>query len=446
MIYITKNKEELEMKKIFILFLCGLIVISPYSFNSKAFVSADENSISLEQVSESDSNNADLAFDEDLVHLTESEVLVDELVSQINDIKENLEIIDQQAVDQELLEIIEEIKLIDIESMVSENILQQSKELNLENADSVINSLENIGEEIVVEEEIVENESVDFEGEVIPDEVFEDNYDSESAEDLLISSDVSLNIVTTEGEETIIQDISEFVEELVVAKEKAANSIFKKDIASASNSGYGYFFAAHNVAVVDMKTTKAKFVNIGTFTKTGGILKPVSLSMNLVNKRKTTSSGSYTNVISRTVNATKGRDYKVESPISKTYFWNATAKFTGTFKDGSKDTTLKTSKRFLLNKKGVLYPVFKDPKSKKVMSEPASTTWTKKYYPEAWTTAKRNNYKKWYEPKYGKLTWTDYEVHHIRPRVYYGSNDYSNLIPLKTSYHRGIVSPWWTNY
>ncbi|WP_409978469.1 HNH endonuclease signature motif containing protein [Anoxybacteroides rupiense] len=39
-----------------------------------------------------------------------------------------------------------------------------------------------------------------------------------------------------------------------------------------------------------------------------------------------------------------------------------------------------------------------------------------------------------------------YEVHHIRPREYGGNNDYSNLIPLPSSFHRKVVNPWWTNY
>ncbi|MEK5522415.1 MULTISPECIES: hypothetical protein [Heyndrickxia] len=37
-------------------------------------------------------------------------------------------------------------------------------------------------------------------------------------------------------------------------------------------------------------------------------------------------------------------------------------------------------------------------------------------------------------------------MHHIRPREYYGSNDYSNLISLKKQFHRSEVNPWWTNY
>lgn len=40
---------------------------------------------------------------------------------------------------------------------------------------------------------------------------------------------------------------------------------------------------------------------------------------------------------------------------------------------------------------------------------------------------------------------TGYDVHHIIPREYGGTNDYSNLIPLAVSDHRTVTS-WWVNY
>ena len=40
---------------------------------------------------------------------------------------------------------------------------------------------------------------------------------------------------------------------------------------------------------------------------------------------------------------------------------------------------------------------------------------------------------------------TGYDVYHIVPRQYGGTNAYSNLIPLSPSDHH-TVSSWWTNY
>jgi hypothetical protein len=196
-----------------------------------------------------------------------------------------------------------------------------------------------------------------------------------------------------------------------------------------------------------MNTTNAKFVNFGTITASGGILRPISYTIKLTNKRKMTDDGDYyTHATENILNAKKGTAYYLESTIGGTYFWKGYATFVGVFGDGSSDVENTSADRELLNKKGVPYPTFKDPKSGKIMSEPSSTTWTKKYYPETWTTSKRTKYLDWYEDKYGDINRSDYEVHHIRPRVYYGLNDYSNLIPLKKSYHQSIVSPWWAAY
>ena len=47
--------------------------------------------------------------------------------------------------------------------------------------------------------------------------------------------------------------------------------------------------------------------------------------------------------------------------------------------------------------------------------------------------------------KYLGVDLTGYDVHHIIPREYGGTNDYSNLIPLAVSDHRTVTS-WWVNY
>lgn len=61
----------------------------------------------------------------------------------------------------------------------------------------------------------------------------------------------------------------------------------------------------------------------------------------------------------------------------------------------------------------------------------------------------RNAYIKWFNNTYnnGKdpWDWSDYQIHHIRPRKYGGTNEYSNLIPLTKSTHN-IFSTWWLSY
>jgi hypothetical protein len=101
----------------------------------------------------------------------------------------------------------------------------------------------------------------------------------------------------------------------------------------------------------------------------------------------------------------------------------------------------------LYNKKAVRYPSYTDLLSGKSVAAP-SLTLTKVSNPVSWTTADRNNYKSWYEQTYNKgkiLDWSDVQVHHIIPRAYGGTNNYSNLIPLPISVHT-LFTTWWVNY
>ena len=53
--------------------------------------------------------------------------------------------------------------------------------------------------------------------------------------------------------------------------------------------------------------------------------------------------------------------------------------------------------------------------------------------------------KAWYdngylEPKGG---WNGYDIHHILPREYGGTNDFWNLVPIEREFHQKVVTPWW---
>ena len=103
---------------------------------------------------------------------------------------------------------------------------------------------------------------------------------------------------------------------------------------------------------------------------------------------------------------------------------------------------------FLFNKKGVEYPKYTDPLSKKVMTVPP-TGWTKVSNPvSALTTPERDKYKLWYEKNYNSnkvMDWSKVQVHHIKPRAYGGTHVYENLMPLDSSFH-STVTTWWVNY
>ncbi len=42
--------------------------------------------------------------------------------------------------------------------------------------------------------------------------------------------------------------------------------------------------------------------------------------------------------------------------------------------------------------------------------------------------------------------WGDYDIHHIIPRAYGGTNDFNNLIPVLRTYHQKVINPWRSSY
>jgi hypothetical protein len=111
-------------------------------------------------------------------------------------------------------------------------------------------------------------------------------------------------------------------------------------------------------------------------------------------------------------------------------------------------TSSDTDGQRLLNKVAYEYPPYTDPYSGKFMMQPARTDWAKTTS-ISWTTTDRNKYTAWYDNTYPNHSWIwnngTVEIHHIRPRNYGGTNDYSNLVPIPTQRHYD-VSSWWTNY
>jgi hypothetical protein len=42
--------------------------------------------------------------------------------------------------------------------------------------------------------------------------------------------------------------------------------------------------------------------------------------------------------------------------------------------------------------------------------------------------------------------WAAYDIHHIRPREYGGTNAFDNLVPVLRDVHQNQFNPWWRNY
>lgn len=131
------------------------------------------------------------------------------------------------------------------------------------------------------------------------------------------------------------------------------------------------------------------------------------------------------------------------APINGTYYWRGNATGEVVYKDGTPNSATVSLSPILLNKKGEPYPEYDG------LDEPEKTNWKKvdKSKRVPWTNKERNEYKDWYWNNVdANFDFDGYEIHHIRPRAYGGKNDPSNLIPLPRKFHRGEVSPWFSNY
>ena len=65
-----------------------------------------------------------------------------------------------------------------------------------------------------------------------------------------------------------------------------------------------------------------------------------------------------------------------------------------------------------------------------------------------WDGGTRHDYiKEWKDRGYGNLPgdWGDYDIHHIRPREYGGTNDFDNLVPLLREIHK-LFTKWWAGF
>ncbi len=66
-----------------------------------------------------------------------------------------------------------------------------------------------------------------------------------------------------------------------------------------------------------------------------------------------------------------------------------------------------------------------------------------------WGAQQRAAYiKEWYDRGYStpERGWGDYDIHHIMPREYGGTNDFENLVPVPRDVHQNEFNTWWRHY
>lgn len=104
----------------------------------------------------------------------------------------------------------------------------------------------------------------------------------------------------------------------------------------------------------------------------------------------------------------------------------------------------------MTNAKGDPYPQITDPRTGWPVNYPGDGySVVPKPDRVVWDGPARAAYiKEWYDRGYGDLpgSWSDYDIHHILPREYGGSNDFNNLVPLLRQQEHVPFSSWWRNY
>jgi RHS repeat-associated protein len=103
-----------------------------------------------------------------------------------------------------------------------------------------------------------------------------------------------------------------------------------------------------------------------------------------------------------------------------------------------------------VNKAGVEYPNVIDPRTGKPIPHPGEgLTKVDKVDRVPWTNKERGEFiKEWYDRghKTPEGGWANYDIHHIKPREYGGTNSFDNLVPVPRSTHQKQFNPWWANY
>ena len=130
-----------------------------------------------------------------------------------------------------------------------------------------------------------------------------------------------------------------------------------------------------------------------------------------------------------------------------TCFWNVSGAAVAAYLDGTTaEATLATSRIELTNNLGQLFPEYIDPLSLQDAGSMIWTDWAKLASSPTWNG--RDKYKTWYNATYGTQTdewWAAREIHHIRPRIYGGTDDNTNLMPVETAAHH-LITTWFLNY
>lgn len=151
---------------------------------------------------------------------------------------------------------------------------------------------------------------------------------------------------------------------------------------------------------------------------------------------KNTGRSWYTQAIAKNVKL----DKTISVKSNTTKFWQV--KVTGIFNGNNINSYYTYS--FLYNKKCVRYPNYKEAYTNKSVKVPPTNYTVNQVKRDP---SFRNKYISWFKKNYpnANVNFSSYEIHHMRPLQYGGSNSISNGIALKKSQHDAYTL-WWKGY
>jgi hypothetical protein len=107
-------------------------------------------------------------------------------------------------------------------------------------------------------------------------------------------------------------------------------------------------------------------------------------------------------------------------------------------------------KRATANSHGDPYPTIIDPRTGKPVQAPPNNL---QIVPESqrveWGSKQRGEFiKEWIDKGYKAPEggWGNYDIHHIIPREYGGTNSFGNLVPVPREFHQRTINSWWSGY
>lgn len=116
----------------------------------------------------------------------------------------------------------------------------------------------------------------------------------------------------------------------------------------------------------------------------------------------------------------------------------------------SPDEAARVRARLRMNRSGVSYPSVIDPRTGQPIQFPeGDLVRVPKSARVEWGLKERGEFiAEWYRQGYPTPSggWSDYDIHHIRPREFGGTNDFWNLVPVKRTVHQQQLNPFWADW